>query len=316
MSALFPIPLNALHALDIVARKGALAPAAEELGVTPGAVSQHIRRAEERLGLQLFERTANGLVPTAHLRAVMPLLRAGFQALAEAGRTLKREDDRTLTLTVGNVFASRWLVWRMAKFADRHPEIELRLVVTGEMLDLTRSDIDCGIRFGRGDWPGTRAEPVGGTTFQPVCAPPLARQLTDPEQLAQLPLIRDESTMLSWEAWWSAAGIEVPPKLTGPVYSDPSLAFDAAISEQGVLLAVDMMSADSVSDGRLVRPFELPAENGTGYWLVTPEGRSLPPKVRIFRDWLAAEVPASACGYVGQLRNAPRNLSREPGDHC
>ena len=102
--------------------------------------------------------------------------------------------------------------------------------------------------------------------------------------------------------------IDTPPVLSGPVYSDPALAFDAAVSEQGVLLAVDMMSADSVSDGRLVRPFDLPVDSGIGYWLVTPEGRSLSRKVRALRDWLAKEVPASACGYVGQLRSGELRL--------
>lgn len=302
MATQFPIPLNALHALEVVARTGALAPAAEELGVTPGAVSQHIRRAEERLDLQLFHRTASGLVPTEVLHDVLPRLREGFAALADVGAALKRGKDCTLTLSVGNVFASRWLVWRMAKFSARHPEIELRLVVTGQMADLSRPDVDCGIRFGAGEWAGARAELIGGSTYQPVCAPPVAELLKSPEDISNVPVIRDEGSMLSWPVWWEAAGVSEPPKMTGPVFSDPALAFDAAVSEQGVLMAVDMMSADMVSDGRLVRPFKCEASNDTGYWLVTDKDRSMPDKVRVFRDWLLEEIPLSSCGYVGQLR--------------
>lgn len=301
MPSPFPIPLNAIRAIEIVARRGALAPAADELGVTPGAVSQHLRRAEERLGLELFERTPQGLRPTAALRQILPQLTAGFTALADAVGTLKPGDEKVLTLTVGSVFASRWLIWRIAKFNRLHPEIEVRLVVTGAMIDLAHSDIDFGIRFGRGTWPGLKAELVGGARYSPVAAPPLARLLKSPADLAHVPLIRDTASMLPWEPWFAAAGVP-PIEPAGPLYDDPALAFDAAISEQGVLMAVDMMAADAVSDGRLVRPFATSVESRLGYWLVVAEGRREPKKVRLFRDWLRAEVPDSAEGYVAQVR--------------
>ncbi len=312
MASPFSVPLNALRAIEIVARAGALGPAATELGVTPGAVSQHIRRAEERLGVTLFERTSHGLVATSELRDVLPQLQSGFQALIEASAGLKPVEDNVLNLTTGNVFASRWLVWRIAKFSALHPEIELRLNVNAQMLDLARSDVDCGIRFGSGVWPGARAEKIGGFSYQPVCSSVLAKKIKSPADLASVPVIRDETSMLDWQIWWRAAGFDTPPATSGPVYSDPALAFDAAVSDQGVLLAVDMMSADSVSDGRLVRPFDLPVDNGVGYWLVTPEGRSLPKKVRVLRDWLEREVPASVCGYVGQLQSGELRLTTNP----
>src|SRR5262245_18249416 len=111
MPSPLPIPLNDIRAIEIVARRGALPPAADELGVTPGAVSQHMRRAEERLGIELFERTREGLRPTPALRQILPQLSAGFGALADALATLKGSDEHVLTLTVGAVFASRWLIW-------------------------------------------------------------------------------------------------------------------------------------------------------------------------------------------------------------
>jgi DNA-binding transcriptional LysR family regulator len=176
-------------------------------------------------------------------------------------------------------------------------------VVTGNMIDLNHSDIDCAIRFGRGKWPGVTAERIGGERYSPVVAPMLADSLRRPEDLRQLPLIRDTASMLPWEPWFDAAGIEHLP-LNGPVYDDPALAFDAAISGQGVLMAVDLMSADAVSDGRLARPFATSVVADTGYWFVTAEGRRLPKKVKLFRDWLLAEVPDSLDGYVAQMRRA------------
>ena len=302
MASPFPIPLNALRAIEIVARRGALAPAAEELGVTIGAVSQHLRRAEERLGMELFERTPAGLRPTPALKAALPQLTAGFAALQDGLVSLRGADEGVLNLTVGSVFASRWLIWRINKFTALNRDIEVRLNVTAAMLDLSRPDLDCGIRYGHGQWPGVNVELVGGTAYQPVCAPTVAKLLKRPEDLADVPVIQDATTMLSWDAWRDEVGLDKAIKLTGPIYSDASLAFDAAISEQGVLMAADMMSADAVSDGRLVRPFEHAVDGPQGYWLVVAKGRRESRKLRAFREWLRQEVPASVLGYVHQSR--------------
>lgn len=286
----FRIPLNALRAIEIVARRGALAPAAEELGVTPGAVSQHIRRAEERLGLELFERTPQGLVPTEAMAGIAPRLREGFDTLADAMASLQTTMDRVLTLTTGNVFASRWLVWRLGRFAALHADIEVRLVVTGTTLDIPHSDIDCGVRYGLGTWEGLDSVRLGGEVYSPVAAPALAAQLERPQDLAKVPVILDRASMLSWPRWFAAAGLGAPIETTGPQYSDPALAFDAAISGQGVLLAVDAMAEDAVRDGRLVRPFAARVRDGLGYWFVWPAGRRQPRKTRQFRDWVLAEM--------------------------
>jgi DNA-binding transcriptional LysR family regulator len=286
----FRIPLNALRAIEIVARRGALAPAAEELGVTPGAVSQHIRRAEERLGLELFERTPQGLVPTEAMAGIAPKLREGFDTLADAMANLQKTMDRVLTLTTGNVFASRWLVWRLGRFTALHADIEVRLVVTGTALDIPHSDIDCGIRYGLGNWEGLDSIRLGGEVYSPVAAPALAAQLKRPEDLARVPVIVDRASMLSWPRWFEAAGLAAPVETTGPHYSDPALAFDAAISGQGVLLAVDAMAEDAVRDGRLVRPFAARVRDGLGSWFVWPAGRREPRKTRQFRDWVLSEM--------------------------
>ncbi len=304
MSNPFPIPLNALRAIEIVARRGALAPAAEELGVTVGAVSQHLRRAEERLGMELFERSPAGLRPLPALKAVLPQLSAGFAALQDGLAGLRGNEEGVLNLTVGSVFASRWLIWRITKFTAL-TGIEVRLNVTAVMVDLSRPDVDCGVRFGHGQWPGVNAELVGGQAYQPVCSPAMAKRLRRPADLAHVPVIQDQTTMLSWDAWRDSVGLDKAIALTGPVYSDASLAFDAAIAEQGVLMAADMMSADAVCDGRLVRPFNHAVEGPQGYWLVTGKGRRDSRKMRAFRAWLEQEVPASVNGYLGQIRQQP-----------
>ncbi|SFV38867.1 LysR family transcriptional regulator, regulator of gene expression of beta-lactamase [Devosia crocina] len=300
MSSAFPIPLNALRAIEIVARAGALAPAAEELGVTVGAVSQHLRRAEERLGMALFTRTPQGLRPVPELVEILPQLSAGFTALRDGLASLTGAQEGVLNVTVGSVFASRWLIWRVKKFEQQHPGLDLRLTVTGTMLDLTRPDLDCAIRFGDGAWPGVSASLIGGQAFQPVCAPEFAARHADLTDLGKVPVIIDQTSMLDWPLWLAAHGRDPGQKLAGPVLSDASLAFDAAMSGQGLLLAADMMSADAVCDGRLVRPFDSPVLGSRGYYLATARGRRETRKLKLFRDWLAGEVPDSAQGYLNQ----------------
>lgn len=292
MSTPFPIPLNALRAIEIVSRTRSLAPAAKELGVTPGAVSQHLRRAEARLGVQLFARTSSGLVPTAALVAVQPMLRTGFQALADASAALRQRQDNVLTITVGNVFASRWLVWRLNRFYSRAPEIELRIVTTGKLVDLARPDIDCGVRFGNGAWPELRAELLGGRAYMPVCTPELADRLKVPTDLSNVPIIDDPAGMLLWENWFDGAGFTMPAGLKGPRYTDPSIAFDAAQAGQGVLLTTDMMVADGLALGCFVKPFAHQEPSEFGYWFVTDAQTSRPRKVQIFLDWMRSEINA------------------------
>ena len=115
-----------------------------------------------------------------------------------------------------------------------------------------------------------------------------------------MPVFRDTTTMLSWEAWWAAAGIAEPPPTHGPVFGDPGAGVRCGDLEQGVLLAVDMMSADAVSDGRLVRPFDIPAQCGVQYWLATAQAKRESRKLRLFRQWLLEEVPDLREGYVRQ----------------
>ena len=285
----FPIPLNALHAIEIVARTGALKPAADELGVTIGAVSQHIRRAEARLGVELFERTPHGLRPTPLLDEARPLLAGGFSSLADAMRALQRPGDSVLTLTLGSVFASRWLIRRLPHFTTAHPNVELRMVATGRLIDLARSDIDCAIRYGEGQWSDVRAEPLGCRMYSPVAAPELAARIKKVGDLGKVPVIEDQATMLDWPRWFEAAKA-VPPKMTGPRYSDPALAYDAAIAGQGVLMAVDRMSQSAVREGQLIRPFTVSAESPYDDWFVTSTLRRIPRKVAQFREWLMEEL--------------------------
>ncbi len=289
----FKVPLNALRAIEIVGRGGTLASAADELGVTPGAVSQHIRRAEERLGYVLFERDRTGLRPTPALDAALPHLHRGFQALAEAVAAIEESHTGRLTLSAAPAFAARWLVPRLGRFSSEHPEIEIRFVASVALVDLNHSDIDCAIRLGRGQWPDLEAECLLPQPFFPVATPDWAGRLRTPADLAHVPVIHDEGTMVDWRAWFDAAGAPMPD-LAGPRFSDPILALEAVMAGQGVMLAWDMVVADALTLGRLVRPFEIEVESCLAYWFVTTAASTRSRKVRLFRDWLKREIAASS----------------------
>ncbi|WEK48554.1 MAG: LysR substrate-binding domain-containing protein [Candidatus Kaistia colombiensis] len=292
MADRFKVPLNALRAIEIVARTGTLAAAAEELGVTSGAVSQHLNRAEARLGIHLFERTPRGLVATPALEAALPALQAGFRGIADALALIDAGQRGMLTITTAPTFAARWLVQRLGHFTRVHPDIEIRFVATTDVIDLARSDVDCAIRLGRGAWPGVVAEPLTPQPFFPVCAPVWRDQLRRPADLANVPIIADEGTLVDWDAWFLATG-EAPVKLTGPSFTDPVLALEATLAGQGVMLAWQMVVADALAAGRLIRPFEQEAKTDLAYWFVTTEAKARSRKVRLFRAWLLDQMAHS-----------------------
>lgn len=289
----FKVPLNALRAIEIVGRGGTLSAAADELGVTPGAVSQHIRRAEERLGYVLFERNREGLRPSPALEAALPHFRRGFRALADGVAAIEENHSGTLTLSAPPAFAARWLVQRLGRFTRDNPEIEIRFSATVALVDLNHSDIDCAIRLGTGAWPDVEMECLLPQPFFPVATPDWRSRLESPADLARVPIIHDEGTMVDWASWFEAAGAPMPP-LNGPRFSDPILALEAVLAGQGVMLAWDMVVADALALGRLVRPFETVVESRLAYWFLTTATAARSRKVRLFRDWLKREIAATA----------------------
>src|SRR5919108_1836468 len=256
--------LNGLRAVETVARTGSLQKAADELGVSPSAVSQQIGRTEKQLGRPIFARTSNGLVPTEFGAVFAAKLSAGFGELTRAVAMARQDQLCTLVISVAPAFASRWMVPRLSRFFERHPEILLRIDASTRIVDLDRSDVDLAIRMGDGNWPNVKAELLIAQEIFPVAAPSLAAKLRSVEDLAKVSVLRDSNTMFSWERWFEGASVEPIAALPGATFTDPILCLEAAIAGQGVMLAWQLLAADALADGRLVAPFGARAASGLG----------------------------------------------------
>lgn len=300
------VHLNGLRAVEAVARRGSLLKAAEELGVSPSAVSQQINRTEKQLGRTLFERKPAGLVPTEFGLIFTARLTTGFRELAQAVALADDRTANTLIVSVAPAFASRWLVPRLSRFFALYPEILIRIDATTRIVDLNHSDVDVAIRLGDGQWPGVHPELLLPMEIFPVCSPQIARELKSVADLAKVWMITDENSMISWESWFRAAGVDPVMPQQGASFTDPILCLEAVIAGQGIMLAWQFLAADALADGRLVAPFGITAPSGLGHYLVTADSRRTSRKVDCFRKWVNEEVKSAMANMcLGTAGAAP-----------
>lgn len=290
MRNLNSVHLNGLRALEAAGRLGSLQLAADELGVSVGAVSQQVIKAEAQLDQLIFERTPKGMVVTEAGAPVLAALSEGLARLSEAVSMAQKTDETTLTISVAPVFAARWLVYRIDRFAEQFPDINLRIDATTKLVNPAASDVDLGIRVGNGQWPGVRAELLLEQEVFPVCAPRIAEGLREPRDILELPAIIDGKAMFSWEVWMREAGLSGSTLTTRHVFNDASLCLDAAMAGQGVMLAWQTLAGYSLQAGQLVAPFGIRARTGFGHYFITAEGTREPKKVRAFKDWIRSEM--------------------------
>jgi LysR family glycine cleavage system transcriptional activator len=302
MKNLNRVHLNGLRALEAAGRLGSLQRAADELGVSPGAVSQQIIKTERQLGTTVLERTPRGFEPTQSGRLLLARLFAGFRELDTAVEAVAGQTETTLTISVAPLFASKWLVPRLSRFRKLHPDIRVRLEATTELADPDRSDIDLALRIGSGNWPKVRVEFLLPQEVFPVCAPELAAQLSTPADLARLPIVRDTNSNLSWDQWLKPFGLSETMLAAGDTFTDAGLCLEAAIAGQGVMLAWQTLALDAIRSGLLVAPFRERIRSEFGYFLITSATRREAKKVSQFRDWLKSEIAASEEGMETAIK--------------
>ncbi len=295
-------PLNALRAFEAAARHLSFTKAADELNVTQAAISHQVKALEERLGMILFRRLNRALLLTDAGQGYLPPLREAFDQMAEATERLSAHDARrTLTITTLPSIASKWLVPRLGRFRETHPDIDVRIDASLHLTDFARENVDVALRYGRGKWDGMRTDRLMTEDFFPVCGPALLagrHPLREPADILHHTLLHDDSRT-DWTMWFLAAGIEGGEPTRGPAFTDSSLVLQAAVDGQGVALGRSSLAAADLEAGRLVRPFDISLEAEFAYYLVCPLATAESPKIASFRAWLFAAAKDFADGRMG-----------------
>lgn len=315
MSKLLP-PLSALRAFEAAGRHLSLTRAAEELHVTPAALSHQVRGLEEHLGQKLFRRLPRALELTQAGRRLLPGLSAGFAEFRQA--VARVSDDRAPNILVVSTppgFTSKWLAARLHRLLAAHPELEVRISSTLKMADFDRDGVDVAIRNLRHAHvlePELFAEYLVDLEVFPVCSPALCQRLgglTKPSDLARTPLIHDISMLdkldnLGWGDWLAVAGVKGVDVSGGLSFNSADHAIEAAVEGAGVALAHSVLAIDDLRSGRLLRPFDLALPLKRAYHVVCPLGREAQPKILAFRAWIREEM---CCGEAppSRTRQAP-----------
>ncbi|MFQ6021798.1 MAG: transcriptional regulator GcvA [Acidiferrobacterales bacterium] len=301
-------PLNAIHTFEAAARHLSFHRAAEELHVTPSAVSHQIRSLEDFLGVRLFHRLPRQVVLTTEGQAYLPPIRAALDQIKAATERVVGGTG-PLTMTVAPPFATGWLVPRLSRFQAQNPDIEVRLslVTSTELVDFARSDVDLAIRSGRGNWPGLSSHRLIGEELVPVCSPALLEglhPLKRPEDLRNFTLLHALPRITQWQMWVNAAGVTGVDVYRGPKFHNTPLALDAALAGLGIAIADRRLVARELESGRLIQPFDIVLPSESAYYLVYPEETADNPKIAAFRGWLLSEV-ATVQGQVEPVLERP-----------
>jgi LysR family transcriptional regulator, glycine cleavage system transcriptional activator len=290
-------PLNALRAFEAAARHLSFTRAADELHVTQTAISHQIRGLEERLGVRLFRRLPRGLLLTEEAQRYLPPVRDAFDRIAAATEQLGAgSSGGRLTVSVLPSFAAKWLVPRLGRFRVAHPDLDLRISASSQLVDFARDDVDVAIRMGRGRYPGLRVDRLFGESMVPVCAPELLtgpQPLRRPEDLRHHVLLHDDDHT-GWQLWLELAGVKGVDPRRGPIFTDSAMVVQAAAEGQGVAIARRVLAAADLAAGRLVQPFEVSVPHDLAYYLVSPEATAEQPRIKAFRAWLLTEAEAEA----------------------
>ncbi|MBZ9797067.1 transcriptional regulator GcvA [Mesorhizobium sp. ES1-4] len=293
---------RALRTLQAAARHLNFTRAADELGLTPAAVSHQIKEIEDHLGIVLFTRTSRTIRLT---EAGTVLYEAATDTLDLLGRAVMRarkiaRGTEFLKVTLDAQFAAKWLMRRVENFRKQCPGIELRFDIAYGLRDFDLDDVDVGIRFGAGKYPGLSAHRLFDNIIIPVCSPGLLTSgppLREPRDLfnhtlAHIEWARQGVTWPNWRMWMAAAGIDDFDDSRTIVFGTSTDAVQAALDGNAVALADFAMVANDLSEGRLVRPFELSIRVAPefAYFLVYPQAMAEDRRIVAFREWILEEV--------------------------
>ncbi|MFO1090074.1 MAG: transcriptional regulator GcvA [Hyphomicrobiales bacterium] len=290
-------PTNSLVVFEAAARHRNFTRAAEELSVTQSAVSRQIQLLEDFLGTPVFQRHARGLELTREGERLHRAVAMGLEHIANVASDIRRHrGPAELTVATSVTFASYWLMARMAKFRAAHPEIELRLVASSPVYDLTAAGIDLAVRYGLGEWPGVEAVRLFDDEIWPVCSPAYlsaSAAIREPADLLNenlLHLSKFDRNWVTWDSFLESLGVSGEPHLRGQTYDNYMVLIQAALRGEGIALCGRRLAEDFIAHGDLVRPLDVTLKSDRGFYLLTPREGSMSRAARLFHDWLIEEA--------------------------
>jgi len=291
-------PLNPLRAFEVAARHLSFTRAADELFVTPSAVSHQIKTLEENLGIALFVRDTKSLALTAAGKAYLPGIQEAFKQVMYATQQLRQSQGTpSLKINLPPTFAVKWLIPRMRRFMQAYPDIDLEISTSKHMVDFTREDFDMAVRYGRGIYPGLHSELCLPVEVFPVCSPALMQgehPLRTPADLKHHVLLHDNSTYSDvsnpdWGMWLEHAGVSDVDVTRGPSFWPSHLVIAAAVDGLGVALVKKNWVMKDLADGLLVRPFDVTLPVEFSYFMVYPQDRAADARIAAFVSWVHEE---------------------------
>lgn len=294
--------LNALRAFEAAGRHLSFSKAAEELHVTPAAVGHQVKALEQDLGVVLFDRLNRALQLTPAGQSLLPGVSDVFYRLTEVVQTFRRRDaSRPLTVSMPPSFGASWVIPRLERFRERHPDIDVRLDADNRIVDLIHDDVDVGLRYGLGDYPGMRVDSLLSEEVFPVCSPRLLEgehPLRELEDLRRHTLLHVDGFVQDdywpdWDMWLRSAGMSDLEVRRSLRFSQTTLALQAAVAGQGVALGSRVLAGNELAQGRLVRPFAHGTRMSFAYYMVCPEALADEPRIAAFREWIIEEAAAA-----------------------
>lgn len=292
-------PLNALRSFILVAEKGSLAAAAALQNITQPAVSKRIKLLESHLGLCLLDRRPNTIALTNAGRQYAEDIRKAFRSIEDATSRLQIDRAGPLRLRCYTTWATRWLIPRLPKFREAHPECEIEIRTSVEPVDFARDDVAAAVASAGEFPPIDNAGRLQSILIAPFAAPGVAARMAN--SLAGSTRLASKNRPADWETWQKATGTA----MTGPIltFETTALAIEVALSGLGVVIASKFMVAEDLACNRLVQLGEL-VDSGSRYWLILPQKVDRP-GTYVFRDWLIAEVEQEE-NSVGGWGDSPR----------
>ncbi len=286
-------PLNALLSFESAARNGSFYQAAEELFVTPSAISHQVKSLENFLDIQLFERQRRKIVITAAGKQYLKFVQKAFKELDKGTQHLiAAHNTGELNISMTPAFLNYWLLPRIDDFYEANPDVELSINATTELIDFPRSDVDIAVYFGHGNWPDVEEHFLRSSERVPVCSPELLKKgaIATPEDLLQHKLFFVKKRQQEWAAWFSIANANYKPPKRQIAFSSSSLAVKAATEGVGIALADLSLASQSIKRGELIVPIDARLTLKKAFYLVYQKNRKMTFAMKAFKEWIMVEM--------------------------